>query len=780
MRPELKKRLNQSPGIWDDPAALGAKVLLLAWAWLLVLYFLNREGGLRLDPLTEQVPWLEYVIPGFLLGGAHGQGAYPTILSSLCYAPFHVQWENIPWGALLWAFAALCLYQLLGSILLGCFDTCMPRGARYCIGFVLGAGASGVVMELVALAGLLTRWAVLVAWGLMLLAAWLAREWRCRRPDVHTPGRDGHFARSSRVVHALAWYRKNRLAPTSVMMKAYFWLASGIAAAISFLILLHAVGHPETYWDSLILYMGYARKMFLEHGFPTKVVGQVGIGLGANYPHLYPLLNAQTAVVAGYWNGMFAQLLPPVAGVASMLLVYYMAEELTRDRMIAVSVALLFRAVPYGIAYFQYASDYAIAILFTCAFLYCAMKYVLGGLPAYLALMLLFAGFAMHINYLMGILWPVAAVAVVVAHVMSVPSERDMGAEEPDREAEEAEENKPAAYDQRAWEMLNPVERDPLGKFLCSRVLWLNVFVSALIASPWYIRNIIVTGNPVYAFFYNIFPSRNVNPEVMRSAQVEWLMNGDGLGRVGATLWEKLANSWLYFVTGPHHWKLGPVFMALAVPGFVVFLCRIWSRLVVGQRLVNLGELPGSPPRTRVFDDSLKFGTVCGALFVLLWFYAYVIADMYLYQIIIVLPLFGIFVCGVFEVCNTRFSRVLLYVLCIVVGIGPGIMMGLMGFKLKRSGHIGATPYSQVTLTALRYLFIAPEEFYRMEFGGDMEMLGRVNSLPAGTRVLTHENRHLLLNEDIRIIHLDDWEVQKAYHKPASERLAVLDALGVE
>jgi hypothetical protein len=355
-----------------------------------------------------------------------------------------------------------------------------------------------------------------------------------------------------------------------------------------------------------------------------------------------------------------------------------------------------------------------------------------------------------------------------------------MGAEEPDREAEEAEENKPAAYDQRAWEMLNPVERDPLGKFLCSRVLWLNVFVSALIASPWYIRNIIVTGNPVYAFFYNIFPSRNVNPEVMRSAQVEWLMNGDGLGRVGATLWEKLANSWLYFVTGPHHWKLGPVFMALAVPGFVVFLCRIWSRLVVGQRLVNLGELPGSPPRTRVFDDSLKFGTVCGALFVLLWFYAYVIADMYLYQIIIVLPLFGIFVCGVFEVCNTRFSRVLLYVLCIVVGIGPGIMMGLMGFKLKRSGHIGATPYSQVTLTALRYLFIAPEEFYRMEFGGDMEMLGRVNSLPAGTRVLTHENRHLLLNEDIRIIHLDDWEVQKAYHKPASERLAVLDALGVE
>ena len=48
---------------------------------------------------------------------------------------------------------------------------------------------------------------------------------------------------------------------------------------------------------------------FLEHAFPVKVVGQVGIGLGANYPHLYALLGASTATMWGHWSSLYQQLM---------------------------------------------------------------------------------------------------------------------------------------------------------------------------------------------------------------------------------------------------------------------------------------------------------------------------------------------------------------------------------------------------------------------------------------------------------------------------------------
>ena len=110
------------------------------------------------------------------------------------------------------------------------------------------------------------------------------------------------------------------------------------------------------------------------------------------------------------------------------------------------------------------------------------------------------------------------------------------------------------------------------------------VAVSLAVASPWYIRNTVLTGNPVYAFFYNIFPSKHVNPAVMKSAELEWRLNGDGLGRVGSTPGQKLAHSWYYFVTGPHHWKLGPVFMAFVVPGFLLFLASLLGRAALSAR----------------------------------------------------------------------------------------------------------------------------------------------------------------------------------------------------
>ena len=52
-------------------------------------------------------------------------------------------------------------------------------------------------------------------------------------------------------------------------------------------------------------------------------------------------------------------------------------------------------------------------------------------------------------------------------------------------------------------------------------------------------------------------------------------------------------------------------------------------------------------------------------------------------------------------------------------------------------------------------------------------------SVADGTVILTHENRHLLLKPELKIVHLDDWEPQQVYGKPAADRVALLDKLGV-
>lgn len=762
------------------------RLLVLLWAILATSYFLAREGLLTFAPLCKVFPVLARILPESFVGDPDQQGSYLLIIKSLFFEPYHIWWENIPWSALLVAGGMAILYVVLGWLVLDWFEDCIPTAPRLALAFALGCGITGVVFELITLAGLLYQPVVAAVWCILLGLAWGVRRWRRSQLDPLYPKEEGALVRDRRRGSALAYFWDNTLGPSNTTDKSIalgVWCVIGV---ISLLILIHGIALPETYWDSLILYMGYARMMFDQHSFPVKVCGQVGIGLGANYPHLYPLLTAQTATLAGAWNDVYAQLLPPLAGIASVILVYATVLEFTRDRLLSAACALLFRAVPYGIAYFQYASDYAVAILFTAAFLYAAGRYIVSGSRSALFLMWGFPAFAVHINYLMWVLWPVALLATVLAHVRggscerftvpqaeSVPSEHDEW--EDDWELEDERDLTP--YEIKAWNELNHTERLSLRDFLRSKLWWGTLLISLVVASPWYIRNIVVTGNPVYAFFYNIFPSKNVNPEVMRSAEVEWRLNGDGLGRVGKTLGEKLSNSWYYFVTGPHHWKLGPVFIGYVVPGVLLFFAAL---LVAGVKWWrSRRECPGTE-KFSPLDDWTKFSLVATLLFFLLWFYAYCVADMYLYQIIVVLPVFAVFIARLFEFCPTVFTRRTLYILCLIVGIAPGILMAAMGFKLKKSGMVGAMPYSQLTLTALRNPFIDKDLFLRMEFDGDMTMLRHVNALAPGTILLTHENRHLLLDPKIKIVHLDDWEVQQTYRKPLAERLRILDALGIQ
>ena len=735
-------------------------IVVMTWAWGLSFYFWKKEG------LFDWTPANGPGLPEKLLGGR-----FATALNYLT-APFSVVWSNVPWIELGISLAMIVAYMALGALLLSGSRMELPPLARICTSLPLGAGAVGYATMLVGLMGQLHRWPVVGAWAVLAVIGFVLLKRKKHRARIECGGNDwmAKVRREQQSIAAQA-YRRQVTVPLSSFDLLFCAAAMILIAVISGLIFIHAIGQTETYWDSLILYMGYARKMFLQHGYPVKVVGQVGIGLGANYPHLYPTLTAQTAAMAGYWSDSFAQMLPPIASLVSTLFVYLIAQELTRNRVVGWASALLFRAVPYGISYGQYASDYALAIMYTAAFLYFALLYLRYGNAGALWLMFLMAAFAVNINYLMGALWPLGGMVAVLAHLPSrVAPDSDAKVLRDEWDELESFDSAPSPSRGNPITDLFEKERLPLGRFLRSQWLWLPVGVSLLVACPWYIRNILLTGNPVYAFFYNLFPSKHVNPDVMKSAEVEWLMNGDGLGRVGQTVAEKLSNSWLFFVTGNQHWKLAPVFMGFVVPG--VLICSIFLIMMVFK---TRRETPDA-----AFQGSKRFALVSLSLFFLLWFYAYVVADFYLYQIIVVLPLFGVFAGWLLNRITFRPARAALLMLVLCIGFAPGVVMALMGAKLTGGHNTMRTMAPQLELTALRHLFLPADTLLTYQYNGDMRALDWVNGLPSGRRILTHENRHLLLNERLNIVHLDDWEVQAAYGKPIEERLRILDDLGID
>lgn len=759
--------------------------LLVLWAAALVFYFEAREGLIRW-------PWLFESTDG---GGFFQSKGWPDprmqrppaadapvapyveIFKNL-FAPWDVQWSNIPLAALLISAAMIGGYILIGWLLLARARVFVPRLAKLCIALVVGTGTVGICGELLGIADHLNRPWVAGMWAALLLIGGLCWFTAFLRRNC-LQDFSAHTRMTAREQTDLArhWYDLAHPWPESPAARTVVGIYVLLFALITFFVTLHAIGEPVAYWDSLILYVGYARSMYLEGGFPEKVVGQVGLGLGANYPHLFEVLAAQTAALSGFWSDTFAQLLPPVATAAAMVLVYYAVTELTRERLVGLATAVIVRAVPYGLSYSQFASNYSLAILFTAAFLYLAIKWVRDGLVGYWILMTLVAAGAVHINYLMWGLWPVGALAIWVGTWNRPVTELESHSHERPRHSDQQH---GASFDETPVgepNLLDPPEpiarvvRPTLWRLLATKHFWLTIIAALVIAAPWYVRNVIVTGNPVYAFYANIFPSKHVNPDVMKSAEQEWLLNGDGLGRVGNTLSEKLSNSWIYFVTGNQHWKLAPFFIGFVLPGFVTWLTWWILRAMRRNRTRALAT-----PQVSFFRAQLA----PAALFLLLWFYAYVIADFYLYQIIIILPLFGIFAGNTFMLSRGRAPRIILHTLVMIIAIAPGLAMAIMGFKLKKTGVYEGMPSPQMNVTAIRKLFMNPGVYYRMEFGGDMEMINRVNMLPENTTVLTHENRTLLLDPTLKIINLDDWEVQKAYDKPATERIRILDSLSIK
>jgi len=743
---------------------VGAFLLFVVAAYFTFWFLLSDNGApLWLTPTADG---------GHTLGG---------VFRAL-FGKWQFSGGEMDWRMLAWSIGAVGLFTLIGWFFLDSVEVYIPRGAWTALAFILGMGISGFVFEVLAMVQHLHRTGVFVGMFFLVVVLFPFAVWAGhRKTEAWSGGEGGPVEQTMRREMTRHWYSRSLVQPFGVAQWTFAVTLLVLISLITATTFYHALLFPETYWDSLILYLGYARMMYIEHGIVEKVVGQVGIGLGANYPHLYSLLGAAVSLAAREWSELPQRLIAPLCGVASTVLVYHTALRLTRHINFALCIALLYRAIPLVIVYDQYASDYALSLLFAAAFLYVALLYIETSLSGYFIIATTLIALSMHLNYLMGILWLPWALMIIWAHV-GYPSADE------NADAEGLEEKLRAAYaDPAVLGFENPEDTEPawtrpllrkrLITFLKSPTFYVTTLACIFVGSTWYIRNWIVTGNPVYAFFYEIFGGKHINPEVMKSAEVEWMRNGGGIGMFSDTLVGRIGAAWNYFVDWNLAYRIQPFFTGFAITGGLALLARGVASFF--QRTPFSGLDP-ELARFKFVDPGLRFGLVALILAVALMAFHFVLAPFYLYQIILIAPVLAVLATFVYPYWRLRVWRQLFGALVIIVGLVPGLAMGLMGFKLMRPVQIGnGRGETQLDLFALRHPLPDTNLFYEWQFGPDASMWSYINGTLSGAKILTHENRHLVFDPTIELIHLDDWGMQYIWPLDPKEQVADLKKLGI-
>ncbi len=651
---------------------------------------------------------------------------------------------------------ACLIFTFIGRLFLRCFELYLPRMMRWVLGFVCGIGVVGIILELLAIFHRLYAFSV---WGvlfLLIVVLWrIAYRVNSKVPSNADIGQDARVFRRAMENQVLDRYQQSILRPQNGFAHLFSFIASILLATLIFLNFYHSVLFPEVYWDALILYLGYARMTFLEHGFPVKVVAQVGIGLGANYPHLFPLLGSTISTMYGSWSPYYLQFLTPLMGLATTFTIFHTVLRLTRMQNLALCAALVFQSTPLGLAYQMMASDYALVMLFAAAFCYVALLYIDTGLRGYLVVLTLITAAAAHVNYLMLSLWGLWVLTIIVAHwKWDSGTLHDSLMDVPPSDEQINIRHEPA------FAHLEP--RPTLRQIISMKSFWIIAVAGLAATSTWYIRNWIVTGNPVYAFFPHLLGGKHINTDVLASAFQEWRANGDGIGVIAQNIWgrdtilTKLQSTWYYFFQWENPWKVNPIFGAYALPGLLFWAWRVIRRLIIER----------TPPP---MDESMRFGFVVAGLLLGMLAYFYLLADFYLYQIIATVPAMALLI-AFWPMGTASFgARACLGALVLLTAIMPGLAHGLIGAKM-----------GSPDLWALHHPLPTESEFYRMKFPGEAQMIENLNQQLHGQKLLTHDNRHLLYDPSIQLVHLDDWDVQPLYKITSpDERANRLLAMGI-
>jgi hypothetical protein len=246
--------------------------------------------------------------------------------------------------------------------------------------------------------------------------------------------------------------KKDGYIPKFKLLEAILLIVIGIFAVVA---IYQTVAYPPREWDSLAYGVNYAKIIFENGKIPLIAGPSIGLEMSANYPPGVQVLAVDLYVFAGNAADFYFRILQPIFGLATILATYKFAMAITKNRTVAVFAMFTLASMSTFWELFVYETYLmCLTLMLTLAALFFFKAYNSSDADSkkYEVVGTLFCGFSALTSYIglfsLGLL------------------------------------------------LLYSINR----KVSAKRFGWLAIFASGIIL-PWYIRNVILLGNPLYPFF---------------------------------------------------------------------------------------------------------------------------------------------------------------------------------------------------------------------------------------------------------------------------------------
>jgi len=235
-----------------------------------------------------------------------------------------------------------------------------------------------------------------------------------------------------------------------------------VDALILTVILVHTImgiyqtiAYPAVEWDSLAYGFNYAKIIYESKGVPLIAGPSIGLEMSANYPPGVQLLAAYLYLFAGTPNDFYYRILQPIFGIAVMIVTYKLAALITKNKTLSLFAVLILCIIPTFWDNFvleTYLMNLTLMLTLSAYFFLKAYNTSDHNKEKYEIIGTLLCGFSALTSYIglfsLGIL------------------------------------------------MLYAIHK----KLRLKRLISLTILAS-LIILPWYLRNLLLLGNPVYPLF---------------------------------------------------------------------------------------------------------------------------------------------------------------------------------------------------------------------------------------------------------------------------------------
>ncbi len=255
-----------------------------------------------------------------------------------------------------------------------------------------------------------------------------------------------------------------------------FWSLAYLAIGIIFsLCFYHALLTIVVHWDATVYHAVMSVVMYNSHSIPLIAGPSIGIEMSANFPPLFSALGAYYYIQIGAVEDFFLRIIPPIMGVLTVVATYKIGEVLAGKKFGLIS-ALFLAMTPLFFRYSIYATSYSTLTFFcTVSILFLLYAIIKKGTRYWIACGL-FYGIALLTSYMALYLAPFF-VASLVYYFLKAKAPLKVNIE-------------------RAFVL---------------------IFSASLIGGIWYLRNLILLGNPIYPNAYTILGGINIDPLIMET-----------------------------------------------------------------------------------------------------------------------------------------------------------------------------------------------------------------------------------------------------------------------